>query len=97
MHQQQLHTALLNFSRRDWPDLPNKTNHLYAGILVPIIADESWTCILTQRTAQLRQHSKEICFPGGKPDPEDKTLEETALREAKEELNLEGGSVLAKL
>ena len=96
-HRIKLQKSLLEFTRRDWPSLPNNTNHLSAGVLIPIIADAFWTCILTKRSAHLREHSKEICFPGGKPDPIDKCLEETALREAKEELNLEGGKVLAEL
>lgn len=96
-HQKLLKKSICHFIRHDWPALPGRTNHKNAGVLVPILADDAWTCILTQRTPHLRTHSKEICFPGGKPDPEDKNLQETALREAKEELNLEKGSVLTKL
>ena len=96
-HQKLLKKIISHFTRHDWPALPGRTNHLHAGILVPILVDDDWTCILTRRTPHLRTHSKEICFPGGKPDPEDKSLQETALREANEELTLEGGEVLTKL
>ena len=83
--------------RHDWPAHPGRTNHKNAGVIVPILADDEWTCLLTQRTARLRTHSKEICFPGGKPDRADKDLQETAIREAKEELDLKGGTILTKL
>lgn len=96
-HQRSITKSLINFIRHDWPSFPGKTNHRNAGVLIPIICDDEWTCILTRRTPHLRTHSKEICFPGGKPDPEDKNLQETAIREAKEELNLDGGVVVTKL
>ncbi len=43
---------------------------------------------LTVRTASLRNHSGEVSFPGGSFDPADGTLEQTALREAWEELGV---------
>ena len=66
-------------------------------MLVPIFCDDQWTCILTQRNHNLRAHSGEICFPGGKPDPTDRTLEDTAHREAYEELFLSNGHIIAEL
>ena len=43
---------------------------------------------LTVRTAALRNHSGEVSLPGGGFDPADGTLEQTALREAWEELGV---------
>ena len=80
-----------------WPPLPNRKNHLQAGVLIPIIDDGSWRCIMTLRSSQLNQHSGEICFPGGKPDRTDQNLQETATREAQEELGIENPRVLRRL
>jgi len=44
--------------------------------------------LLIERSSLLRQHPGQIAFPGGKPDPEDRDLLDTALREAWEEVGL---------
>jgi 8-oxo-dGTP pyrophosphatase MutT (NUDIX family) len=44
--------------------------------------------VLTRRRDDLRSHAGEISFPGGRRDPEDADLAETALREAEEEIGL---------
>ena len=45
--------------------------------------------ILTRRTAHLREHPGEICFPGGRWEEGDQDLWATALRELHEELGIE--------
>jgi 8-oxo-dGTP pyrophosphatase MutT (NUDIX family) len=57
------------------------------------------TVLLTQRTAHLHDHAGQISFPGGRRDPEDVSLFDTALREAQEEVGLqrEQVSVLGSL
>ncbi len=44
--------------------------------------------VLTRRRADLRRHAGEISFPGGRQDPDDVDLKDTALREAEEEIGL---------
>ncbi len=44
--------------------------------------------ILTQRTENLRSHSGQVAFPGGRIDAEDPTPEAAALRETHEEIGL---------
>jgi 8-oxo-dGTP pyrophosphatase MutT (NUDIX family) len=44
--------------------------------------------VLTKRRPGLRRHAGEISFPGGRLDPSDRTLYETALREVEEEIGL---------
>ncbi len=65
-------------------------------MLVPLYWDPDLVCLLTERVATLRQHGGEVSFPGGKQDPGE-SLEQTALREAREELGLERIAVLGTL
>ena len=65
-----------------------------AAVLVPVIQHEAGaTVLLTERAANLRQHSGQIAFPGGKVDPEDPSPIGTALREAEEEIGLDRAHV----
>jgi 8-oxo-dGTP pyrophosphatase MutT (NUDIX family) len=44
--------------------------------------------VFTRRRTDLRRHAGEISFPGGRQDPEDADMADTALREAEEEIGL---------
>ena len=60
-----------------------------AAVLVPIIArHEGLTVLFTRRTEQLKSHSGQISFPGGRAEPGDPSPQHTALREAQEEIGL---------
>src|SRR5215468_8377060 len=41
-----------------------------------------------KRQDGMRHHAREIAFPGGKPDRDDRDLADTALREMEEELGI---------
>lgn len=63
-------------------------------MLVPLyFTSEEPHIVLTRRRQDLRRHAGEICFPGGRRDPGDPTLQETALREAQEEIGLRRADV----
>ena len=47
-----------------------------------------WHFILIERSEYNGHHSKQIAFPGGKKDPVDINLEQTARRESEEEINI---------
>lgn len=60
-----------------------------AAVLVPIyLSGGRLGVVLTRRRSDLRRHAGEISFPGGRRDPADETLRQTALREAEEEIGL---------
>src|ERR671924_17654 len=60
-----------------------------AAVLVPIIAHpEGLTVLFTRRTTQLKAHSGQVSFPGGRAEPGDPSPQHTALREAEEEIGL---------
>jgi 8-oxo-dGTP pyrophosphatase MutT (NUDIX family) len=60
-----------------------------AAVLVPLVlAAEEPHVVFTRRRTDLRRHAGEISFPGGRRDPEDADLQDTALREAEEEIGL---------
>jgi 8-oxo-dGTP pyrophosphatase MutT (NUDIX family) len=60
-----------------------------SAVIIPLIARPfGWSVLLTQRSQFLRHHPGQICFPGGKMDPDDTSLRDTALRELQEELHI---------
>ena len=63
------------------------------AVLVPVMAREQPTVLLTLRTDTLPTHAGQISFPGGKLDATDPDPLATALREAQEEIGLEPGFV----
>lgn len=69
-----------------WPDF---TNLKPAAVLVPLIERANGVnVILTKRSSHLKHHPGQIAFPGGKVDEGDLGAEDTALREATEEIGL---------
>ncbi|MDR3529912.1 MAG: CoA pyrophosphatase [Rhodopila sp.] len=64
-----------------------------AAVLVPVVMGEQPGVLLTKRTSHLTKHAGQISFPGGRIDPEDSGPEAAALREAREEIGLDAGSV----
>jgi 8-oxo-dGTP pyrophosphatase MutT (NUDIX family) len=69
---------------------PQADEQVPAAVLVALCesGDGELHVVLTKRRADLRRHAGEISFPGGRRDPEDATLTDTALREAEEEIGL---------
>src|SRR5437016_866096 len=71
-----------------------------AAVLVPVYRDHAGVVrVVLVRRAEGGPHGGEIAFPGGKLDPDDGSLRDAALREAREEIGLPPGAahVLAEL
>jgi 8-oxo-dGTP pyrophosphatase MutT (NUDIX family) len=65
-----------------------------SAVLVPLfISDGAVHVVFTERRHDLKRHPGEISFPGGRRDPGDETLMDTALREACEEIGLPRAAV----
>ncbi len=61
-----------------------------AAVLVPLYFDGTGELhvVFTRRHDDLRRHAGEISFPGGRAEPDEGDLRNTALREAHEEIGL---------
>ena len=65
----------------------------HAAVLIPIVAHAPLSVILTERTANLSAHAGQIAFPGGKVEPDDASPLAAAVREAREEIALDGAFI----
>jgi 8-oxo-dGTP pyrophosphatase MutT (NUDIX family) len=75
-------------------DLTEETRLKCAAVLVPLVwHDEEWHLLYTRRTDRVESHKGQVSFPGGACDEGETTPEETALREADEEIGLNPNDV----
>src|SRR6266498_899768 len=83
-------TAQLLMAPSFRPDLASLASTIKAGVLILLYPDpEKLSLVLMKRNTYPGIHSAQISFPGGKSDPVDKNLIETALREANEETGVD--------
>ena len=78
-------------------NLIEATQHKKAGVLILLLKeneDDEYKIVFTKRSTQLKTHSGEVSFPGGKWEEADNDLYETALRESNEEINLNIDNVI---
>lgn len=59
-----------------------------AAVLMPIVAHDAPTFLLTRRAEKLATHSGQVAFPGGRIDEGDVDPADAAMREAMEEIGL---------
>ncbi len=68
---------------------PHMDNMKPSAVLCLILGElEAPSILLTKRASNLKEHAGQMSFPGGKLDSQDKTIMDTALREAREEIGL---------
>ncbi|HEY6280492.1 MAG TPA: CoA pyrophosphatase [Burkholderiales bacterium] len=87
----QLARALISPQWQGRPEqaLVEPDNAIQAAVLVPLInRDSEITVLFTQRTTHLADHAGQISFPGGRVEAGDASTQDTALREAEEEIGL---------
>lgn len=64
-----------------------------SAVLIGLTAGSDGKIILTQRAGHMNSHAGEVAFPGGKREPGDSSLLNTALRETEEEIGLPTAAV----
>jgi 8-oxo-dGTP pyrophosphatase MutT (NUDIX family) len=70
-------------------EIPANTRIRCAAVLVPLVRyDNEWHLLYTRRTDRVESHKGQVSFPGGACDEGETTPEETALREAHEEIGM---------
>ncbi len=79
-----------------YAEIPVKPNTRLksAAVLVPLAyVQDEWHLLFTRRTDRVQSHKGQVSFPGGACDEGETTPEETALREAEEEIGLRPADV----
>ncbi|HJO93862.1 MAG TPA: CoA pyrophosphatase [Victivallales bacterium] len=68
----------------------NLDSFVHASVLIPVFYDKNGAAqfIFQERAAHIRQ-GREVCFPGGVVDEQDKNTKATAIRETVEELGVQ--------
>src|SRR5512134_1066356 len=75
-------------------ELTEETRLKCAAVLIPLVwYDDGWHLLFTRRTDTVESHKGQVSFPGGACDEGETTPEETALREADEEIGIHPGNV----
>lgn len=75
-------------------ELTEETRLKCAAVLIPLVwYDEAWHLLFTRRTDRVESHKGQVSFPGGACDEGETTPEQTALREAEEEIGVHPGNV----
>ncbi|MEO8357968.1 MAG: CoA pyrophosphatase [Chloroflexota bacterium] len=71
-------------------ELNDETRLKCAAVLIPLAwHEDEWHLLFTRRTDKVESHKGQVSFPGGACDEGETTPEETALREAEEEIGLD--------
>jgi len=68
---------------------PDANEPRCAAVLIPLTwFEDEWHLLYTRRTNTVETHKGQVSFPGGACDPGEETPEQTALREADEEIGI---------
>ena len=87
---------IARYPYQDHPAFQKHKPEEWTAVLIPILRQNDWFVFLTERSHCLRNHAGEICFPGGRRENSE-SLEQTAVRETKEELGLTVTQVVGRI
>lgn len=91
---------LKNFLRKRRARYIKDIRRLSSAVVLPLfLKNDEWHILFIKRTDTVEHHKGQVSFPGGRREPEDRTLKNTALREFYEEIGIppENIEVLGKL
>jgi 8-oxo-dGTP pyrophosphatase MutT (NUDIX family) len=75
-------------------DLSGAKHLKCAAVLIPLLwHEDEWHVLYTRRTDRVESHKGQVSFPGGACDEGETIPEQTALREANEEIGVNPGDV----
>ncbi len=75
-------------------DLSPEIHLRNAAVLIPLARfQDEWHVLYTRRTDRVESHKGQVSFPGGAADEGETEPEQTALREANEEIGMKPGDV----
>ncbi|MFH1184601.1 MAG: CoA pyrophosphatase [Chloroflexota bacterium] len=75
-------------------DVTEHTELKCAAVLIPLVQEgDAWHILYTRRTQRVESHKGQVSFPGGGCDDGETSPEQTALREAREEIGIDPAAV----
>ncbi len=83
-----VHERMQTLAQEIGMDKPHHHTSKQASVIIPIVAQEPPSIIVTKRAEHLTSHAGQMSFPGGRKEKEDTSSMVTALREAREEIGL---------
>jgi 8-oxo-dGTP pyrophosphatase MutT (NUDIX family) len=97
LSEEEIIRRLRGFDHANYSELGPEATHRplrAAAVLIPLIRQaDQWHILYTRRTDIVEHHKGQVSFPGGGADPQDRSPEDTALRETEEEIGVRRGDV----
>lgn len=87
-------SAIISKLKNRTPSIMGTQRYRQSAVLLPLLNIQNETHILFEvRAMHMRSQPGDICFPGGRIDPEDKSPKDTAIRETTEELGVDSNHI----
>lgn len=87
--------TIFNTVKKHEPSVLGHEQFRKFAVLLPLIEkNDELHVVFEVRSHQMRRQPGEVCFPGGKIDPEDPSAKQAAIRETEEELGIDQGDLI---